>query len=189
MLGKLVLVSVIGLSFSSLASAESKNTLSFGYAQSGNTKFKNKSINGNSPEQLKGKPDGINIKYRYEFDNKFGVIASLTKLYSGTDYLVNNKVIARGHFDYTSLQIGPTYRLNEYISAYVMGGIASYKLEGEDYRDGYVESQKARKKGFGYALGLQINPIENIAIDTSYEQSKSGDFKSGVWSISAGYRF
>ena len=189
MLKELVCFSVIGLSFTSLAHAENNNTLSLGYAQSNNAKFKNNKISGNAYGQLKGKPDGINLKYRYEIDEKFGVITSLTKLTSQTDFLRNNKIEARGSFEYTALQVGPSYRFNEYVSAYAMAGVAHYKLTGENYTDGYVDSAKARKNAVAYSEGLQFNPIEKIAIDTSYEQSKSGDFKSGVWAVSVGYKF
>ncbi|HGJ5898912.1 Ail/Lom family outer membrane beta-barrel protein [Arsenophonus apicola] len=47
-----------------------------------------------------------------------------------------------------------------------------------------------------YGVGLQINPVKNIAIDVAYEYSKLSfehsnlrDIKFGTWMLGVGYRF
>lgn len=159
----------------STANAE-KNTISFGYAQS-NVKMKG--------DKLDEKPKGINIKYRYELDDKLGVIGSTTFTHQGYDYYQGNKKVANGAIDYYSLMVGPSYRFNEYISAYTTIGAAYGKAK----LSGFGHSLSQDKTSLAYGAGLQINPMPNWAIDASYEYSKLGDFKAATWVIGLGYQF
>ncbi|MDU5618453.1 MAG: Ail/Lom family outer membrane beta-barrel protein [Klebsiella michiganensis] len=43
--------------------------------------------------------------------------------------------------------------------------------------------------GFSYGAGLQFNPIENVALDFSYEQSRIRNVDVGTWIAGVGYRF
>ncbi|QLK88716.1 hypothetical protein E3U36_09700 [Arsenophonus endosymbiont of Aphis craccivora] len=47
-----------------------------------------------------------------------------------------------------------------------------------------------------YGAGLQINPVENVAIDVTYEHTKLSfehttlkNIKVGTWMLGVGYRF
>ncbi|WP_235977756.1 Ail/Lom family outer membrane beta-barrel protein [Proteus mirabilis] len=40
-----------------------------------------------------------------------------------------------------------------------------------------------------YGLGVQVNPITNLAIDVSYEYSKLYDIDFTTWVVGIGYRF
>lgn len=40
-----------------------------------------------------------------------------------------------------------------------------------------------------YGVGVQFNPLPNIAIDASYEHTKLSDIKVGTWMLGVGYRF
>lgn len=43
--------------------------------------------------------------------------------------------------------------------------------------------------GFSYGAGLQFNPMENVALDFSYEQSRIRSVDVGTWIAGVGYRF
>ncbi|MBG2710689.1 outer membrane beta-barrel protein [Proteus mirabilis] len=159
------------------ASATLKNTVSLGYAQS---QIK---IDG---DKIDGEPKGFNIKYDRKIDNGFGIIGSF--VYNNKKYnCYDNDGKNVGHSDvsYYLFSGGPSYRFNEYINAYGLVGTSvfnvNYKALGEE--------QHENKVSISYGLGLQINPIPNVAIDASYEYSKLDDIKFGTWVLGVGYRF
>ncbi|MBI6340236.1 Ail/Lom family outer membrane beta-barrel protein [Proteus sp. fly-1089] len=162
------------------AQAVGENTLSLGYAQS------HVKADG---DKLKEKPKGFNVKYRYEFDNHLGVIGSFAYTHQGYDYRFNSRSVGNGDLDYYSFTAGPTYRFNDYISAYGLLGVAHGKAEMELNALGYHEKESQSKSAFAYGVGLQFNPFPNIAIDTSYEHSKLDGVKVGTWTVGLGYRF
>ena len=159
------------------ASATLKNTVSLGYAQS---QIK---IDG---DKIDGEPKGFNIKYDRKIDNGFGIIGSF--VYNNKKYnCYDNDGKNVGHSDvsYYLFSGGASYRFNEYINAYGLVGTSvfnvNYKALGEE--------QHENKVSISYGLGLQINPIPNVAIDASYEYSKLDDIKFGTWVLGVGYRF
>lgn len=154
-------------------------------------------------------PKGLNLKYRYEIDDNWGVISSFT--YAWGDYNAHANASAnisgitagaslKGKLKakYFSINIGPAYRFNEYVSAYVMGGIAHSKYDANGSLDAYANgksihigslSESKDKTAFSYSAGLQFNPFKNIAIDVAYEGSGSGDWKTNGFNIGVGYKF
>ncbi|WP_311746602.1 Ail/Lom family outer membrane beta-barrel protein [Proteus penneri] len=159
------------------ASATLKNTLSIGYAQS---QIK---VDG---EKVDEDPKGFNIKYDRKINNDFGLIGSF--VYNNKKYNCyddNDKNVGHIDVDYYLFSAGPSYRFNEYINAYGLIGTsvcnANYKAPSEE--------QHENKVSISYGLGLQINPIPNVAIDASYEYSKLDDMKFGTWVLGVGYRF
>ncbi|CDG21695.1 Attachment invasion locus protein [Xenorhabdus poinarii G6] len=178
---KLVLISLIstGIAFVSIsANAAGESTISAGYAQS-HVKF--------DGDKLKENPKGFNVKYRYEFDDHWGVIGSFTYTHQGYEYYHGGHKTATIDLDYYALTAGPVYRINDYVSAYGLIGPAHGKVEGKDRIQGVSNSES--KTELAYAAGVQINPIPNVAIDTAYEYSKIGEFKVGTWMVGVGYRF
>ncbi|WGL97231.1 Ail/Lom family outer membrane beta-barrel protein [Arsenophonus sp. aPb] len=176
---KILIVSSIvsAFTFSSFnANAIEENTLSVGYAQS------SAKVNG---KKIDDDAKGFNIKYRYEIDNDWGVIGSFAYTHLGYNFYYGNMKFADAKLDYYSLNVGPTYRFNEYISAYGLVGVAHGKVEARAM--GYSDDDSST--GFVYGVGLQFNPVKNIAIDASYEYTKLDDFKVGTWMVGVGYRF
>ncbi|WP_350304959.1 Ail/Lom family outer membrane beta-barrel protein [Photorhabdus viridis] len=172
-------VVAVGLSvFAFAANASGESTISGGYAQS-HVKVDGVKID----DDLKG----FNLKYRYELDDNWGVISSLTSTYLGYDHYVGGRKVADSEMDYFSLMAGPTYRFNEYVSVYGMVGAAHGKVKVSDYVGS--KSGSDSKTSVGYGLGLQFNPMPNWTIDTSYEYSKLDDLKIGTWVVGVGYRF
>jgi outer membrane protein X len=43
--------------------------------------------------------------------------------------------------------------------------------------------------GFTYGAGLQFNPIQEVALDVGYEQSRIRSVDVGTWMVGVGYRF
>ncbi|EEJ6213223.1 Ail/Lom family outer membrane beta-barrel protein [Salmonella enterica] len=154
-------------------------------------------------------PKGLNLKYRYEIDDNWGVIGSFT--YAWDDYNAHANASAnisgisagaslKGKLKakYFSINVGPTYRFNEYVSAYVMGGVAHSKYDANGSLDSYANgksihigslSESKDKTAFSYGAGLQFNPYKNIAIDVAYEGSGSGDWKTSGFNVGVGYSF
>ncbi|MGL5423315.1 MAG: Ail/Lom family outer membrane beta-barrel protein [Serratia fonticola] len=182
------LVATLGLS--SLAHA-AQQTVSLGYAQSKVQDLHN--ING------------VNLKYRYEWDSPVSVIGSFTYM-SGNDndsYLLARDIIDnKVDIKYYSLSVGPAYRFNEFVSVYGLLGFNRNKVdyssswtnyESGSYRYMGTETGNINKTSLMYGVGLQINPIENVAVDIGYEGSslddgsKSHDING--FNIGIGYRF
>lgn len=166
--------------FSSVASAESENTVSVGYAQS-HVKFHG--------QMLKDDPQGFNIKYRYEFDDKWGMIGSFVHTGQEYNYYYDGKKVGSGDLDYYSLTAGPIYRFNNYISAYGMIGASHVKAKSHASSPEYSYKYNETDTALAYGAGLQFNPVSNITVDASYEYSKLNNFKAGTWMLGVGYRF
>ncbi|WP_193014578.1 MULTISPECIES: Ail/Lom family outer membrane beta-barrel protein [Gammaproteobacteria] len=152
------------------------NTLSVGYAQS------SIKLDGN---KFADNPKGINFKYNHEFDNDWGVIGSLTYTKLTYNFYSRWGKIGSTEIDYVSLTAGPSYRFNDYFSAYGLIGLGHANQEDKYY----YGNDEYSKTSMAYGLGLQVNPIPNVAIDASYEYSKLDDAKFGTWVLGVGYRF
>ncbi|HGJ5883656.1 Ail/Lom family outer membrane beta-barrel protein [Arsenophonus sp.] len=170
------IISTVAL-ISANAHAAKESTISLGYAQS-NAKLHVKGGDIDLDDNAKG----FNIKLRYEIDNNWGAIASFAHTHKGYDF---NGGYAKGDIDYYSWNVGPVYRFNEYMSVYGLMGIGHGKVEMRSP----IYSGSDSETGLAYGVGLQFNPVKNIAIDASYEYSKLGDLKVGTWVLGIGYRF
>jgi len=187
----LSLVVLASVAASHVAVADSQ-TFTLGYAQSKVTDFKN--ING------------VNLKYRYEWNSPLSVISSFTYL-SGSKS--DNQRDGLDAFDgkadvkYYSLSAGPAYRFNEFVSVYGLIGFNNSKATYDNkwgwygasgnYQQEYRNVGNNRSTNFLYGVGLQINPWENVAIDVGYEGSKINDgyknFSVNGFNVGVGYRF
>lgn len=149
-------------------------------------------------------PQGINIKYRYEITDDFGVITSFTWTRSLTNSqtfvdvepadharkIKNPAASARTDIraNYWSLLAGPSWRFNEYLSAYAMAGMGVAKVTTDlkikdniNSTGGFSESNSTKKTALAWAAGAQFNLNESVAMDVAYEGSGSGDWRtSGV---------
>lgn len=178
---------------SSSVFASEDNTVTVGYAQS-KLEHKASSIN----------MKGVNLKYRYEFNSNLSVIGSLTvtkdSFSSDYDYGDGGRgAKVKVDVNYTSLSVGPSYRFNEYISAYTTIGGARLKgkLNAIDYNtNAHIAEHADSSNAFVYTVGAQINPIPNLSFDASYESARFNGGKGdgavsdvGTWSVGVGYRF
>ncbi|MCU9586022.1 Ail/Lom family outer membrane beta-barrel protein [Proteus mirabilis] len=162
------------LSFNAYATLE--HTVSIGYAKS-KLKVDEDLINDN----LKG----INLKYNHEVANDWGVISSFSYAKNKNDGYDHWGYAGTSKISYYSLTAGPSYRLNNYVSAY---GLIGFGYFHEDFHY-YDEREKENKISMAYGLGVQVNPITNLAIDVSYEYSKLYDIDFTTWVVGIGYRF
>lgn len=124
---------------------------------------------------------GINLKYRYEFNEKWGAGFSYTGIASLMPGLIVN--IAGG---YDAFSVGPFYRISPSFSIYALAGIASAEQE-EQWITGNTINHK--DKGAMGALGLQINPWQSVVIDASWEYSRLLSENNNTWILGIGYRF
>ncbi|MBD2810401.1 outer membrane beta-barrel protein [Xenorhabdus sp. Vera] len=166
----LLAVSIVaGLSiftFSASASNSGKSTISLGYAQS-NSSQNNLGENRINNAKLKKQQHGLNLKYRYEIDESFGVISSLTyTLQSQEDIYPHSS--SKFKWQNMSLMAGPTYRFNNYISVYGLIGATNSKISFSESED----KSKFSDTALSYGAGLQFNVTSNITIDASYESTK-----------------
>lgn len=127
------------------------------------------------------KANGFNLKYRYENESALGYIGSLTYIEKDA---TRSGIYEKGQ--YFGLTAGPAYRINDWASAYGVIGLGHGKFRNAES----LASQNSYSDyGFSYGAGLQFNPIENVALDFSYEQSRIRHVDVGTWIVGAGYRF
>ncbi|MEH0885997.1 outer membrane protein OmpX [Enterobacter sp. UNJFSC 003] len=147
------------------------STVTGGYAQS-------------DYQGVMNKANGFNLKYRYEQDNNpLGVIGSFT--YTEKDSSENG-LYNKGQ--YYGITAGPAYRLNDWASIYGVVGVGYGKFQ-QTANDSADRTASNSDYGFSYGAGLQFNPIENVALDFSYEQSRIRNVDVGTWIAGVGYRF
>ncbi|EAR6352913.1 Ail/Lom family outer membrane beta-barrel protein [Salmonella enterica] len=158
-------------------------------------------------------PKGFNVKYRYEFTDNLGVITSFT--YAGDDFkggisgssaseAASEDISGRIKAQYFNIGVGPTWRFNDYVSVYAMGGVAFTRYSG--YYTNQIKYEKTKdreestenlnsgslsgnKTEFSYGAGFQFNPVNNVAIDVAYEGSTGGDYKTNGFIVGIGYKF
>ncbi|MFN2994037.1 outer membrane protein OmpX [Serratia plymuthica] len=147
-----------------------QSTVSAGYAQG-------------DLQGVANKADGFNLKYRYEFDNNpLGVIGSFTHLEKdGSQGGYYNKA------QYNSITAGPAYRFNDWASIYGVIGVG-YGKNIDNAQNGN-DRNGSSDYGFTYGAGLQFNPIQEVALDVGYEQSRIRSVDVGTWMVGVGYRF
>ncbi|ADP11499.1 virulence membrane protein [Erwinia sp. Ejp617] len=169
-----VVLAFSALQASLLAHADS-HALSFGYAQSRVQDFQN----------LRG----VNVKYRYEPNFLLGVITSFSYVSAGGNEFDSSSWRITYYDDpvtvkYYSLLIGPAYRMNNSVSLYAVGGLGNGKSDlTHNYRHTHytnTEHTANNTTSFAYSAGVQINPLENIAIDISHKKSKINGFSVGI---------
>ncbi|WAH53519.1 outer membrane protein OmpX [Pseudescherichia vulneris] len=157
---------VLAVSAGSAVAATS--TVSGGYAQS-------------DMQGVANKANGFNLKYRYENDTPLGYIGSFTYTEKDrTESGVYNKA------QYYGVTAGPAFRLNDWASIYGVVGVGYGKFQQSQ---DVVNHSDTSDYGFSYGAGMQFNPIEDVAIDVSYEQSRIRSVDVGTWIAGVGYRF
>ena len=186
---------ISSLSFG-IAHADNNNRFSVGYANT-NLKF----ADGESSD-LKG----FNIKYQHEIFTDVGLIASLVatrnedtqKGFYRDAGVVNGKwapnklihgITRKDTQKYYSLSVGPTWRFNDWVSAYAVAGVA--KTEFRTSVHNLTEKYKTdeRKTAATYGAGVQISLINNWLVDVSYDYMKTGDIKASTLVVGVGYQF
>lgn len=157
----------------SMAEADTQ-TVSLGYSNAKMDDFKN--------------IHGVTAKYHYQPENSLGFISSLTYM-SGTKNFDDDGDKGKAQLKYYSLLVGPSYRVNEFISLYGLAGVAhgKVKVSGADSDGNY--SFKGKESGFAYGAGVQIVPAANWSIDVGYEGSTFREVKINGFNIGLGYRF
>ncbi|AYN26924.1 MULTISPECIES: outer membrane protein OmpX [Buttiauxella] len=159
------LACVLAVSVGTASAATS--TVTGGYAQS-------------DMQGVANKAGGFNLKYRYENDTPLGYIGSFT--YTEKDRSESG-VYTKGQ--YYGITAGPAYRINDWASIYGVVGVGYGKFQSTSFPNKADTSDY----GFSYGAGMQFNPIENVALDVSYEQSRIRNVDVGTWIAGVGYRF
>ena len=164
------LAAVLAVSAGTAVAATS--TVTGGYAQS-------------DAQGAANKMNGFNLKYRYEQDNSpLGVIGSFT-------YTEKDRTDSFGDYNktqYYGITAGPAYRLNDWASIYGVVGVGYGKFQQTE-NEGLNRTASNSDYGFSYGAGLQFNPIQDVALDFSYEQSRIRNVDVGTWIAGVGYRF
>lgn len=160
------LACVLALSVGNAAAATS--TVTGGYAQG-------------DMQGVDNKAKGFNLKYRYENESPLGYVGSFT--------YIEKDATRDGIYEkaqYYGITAGPAYRINDWVSAYGVIGLGYGKQQASDT---VMDHEAKSDYGFSYGAGVQFNPIENVALDFSYEQSRIRHVDVGTWIVGAGYRF
>jgi len=153
----------------SAGSAMAQSTVSAGYAQS-------------DLQGVANKANGLNLKYRYENgDDALGWMGSF--IYTSKNRSESGDYIKGQYYSVTA---GPEYRLNDWASLYGAIGLGYGKFDNrKPNHNGHTTSDV----GFSYGAGLQFNPIQNVALDVGYEQSRIRNVDVGTWTAGVGYSF
>lgn len=149
--------------------------------------------------------EGVNVKYRYEVDDAWGVTGAVTYARGNASFPVwgmTDRGVADGdakaRMEYLSFQAGPSYRFNEFFSAYVMTGVATTKYDGSAHLYGedasgngfsWYGKDSVRKTNLAYSVGLQFNPLKELAVDVSFEGSGFDSRKTSGINAGLGWRF
>ncbi|APZ05867.1 MULTISPECIES: outer membrane protein OmpX [Kosakonia] len=158
------------LAVSAGSAVASTSTVSGGYAQS-------------DAQGIANKTNGFNLKYRYEQDNNpLGVIGSFT--YTEKDRTTGEGVYNKAQ--YYGITAGPAFRINDWASIYGVVGVGYGKFQ---QTADVAKVSDTSDYGVSYGAGLQFNPMENVALDFSYEQSRIRSVDVGTWIAGVGYRF
>lgn len=175
-----LITSMIVFATSSTFAAD--HTVSVGYANMKVDDFKN----------LKG----VNAQYRYETQSPWGAVVSSTYVSGKEDTQYDFDEVEHAKVKYFSLLAGPSYRFNEYVSTYVLVGLAQTKSSYDFYDYGFniYEHNSLKKTSVAYGVGVSVNPVENIAINLGYEGTRFKGFedqtaKLNGFNISVGYKF
>ncbi len=151
-------------------SAMAQSTVTGGYAQS-------------DYQGVANKANGFNLKYRYEDgSNPLGWIGSFT--YTEKDHNVAGSYNKAQYYGITG---GPAYRLNDWASIYGVVGVGYGKYQSNE--TAVRSTSDSSDYGFSYGAGMQFNPIENVALDVGYEQSRIRNVDVGTWIAGVGYSF
>ncbi|EOO7359002.1 Ail/Lom family outer membrane beta-barrel protein, partial [Escherichia coli] len=150
---------------------------------------------------------GINVKYRYEFTDHLGGIASLSyaSAKKSRTTMTGDKAF---HYEslrgrYVSLMAGPVWQVSEQLSLYGMAGMAHTRWSDsvQDYRRDEVtpgdvrvtttasDGHSARHLTLAWGAGLQFNPADTVAVDLAYEVAGHGDWRTDAFIVGIGYRF
>ncbi|HFF0860909.1 TPA: Ail/Lom family outer membrane beta-barrel protein [Escherichia coli] len=150
---------------------------------------------------------GINVKYRYEFTDHLGGIASLSyaSAKKSRTTMTGDKAF---HYEslrgrYVSLMAGPVWQVSEQLSLYGMAGMAHTRWSDsvQDYRRDEVtqgdvrvtttasDGHSARHLTLAWGAGLQFNPADTVVVDLAYEVAGHGDWRTDAFIVGIGYRF
>ncbi|ANI28613.1 membrane protein [Yersinia entomophaga] len=150
-----------------------QSTVTGGYAQS-------------DYQGVANKASGFNLKYRYEWsDSQLGAIGSFThteKSSFGDSSSVYNKA------QYNAITAGPAYRINDWASVYGVVGVGYGRFTANGAGNPEAKSGSS-DYGVAYGAGVQLNPMQNVALDFSYEQSRIRSVDVGTWIAGVGYTF
>ncbi|KAB8313107.1 Ail/Lom family protein [Erwinia endophytica] len=149
---------------------------------------------------------GINLKYRYEFNHRYGLISSFSFIsgsdpydgLSSTGRTVKNNVRVKT----TSFLVGPAYRINRHVSIYGLIGLNNGQVSYSPLRDSSGTRPFARDdnlygmkhtNSFAWGGGVQINPVSFLTVDLGYEGTRA-DIKGKRYTMSGfnigmGYSF
>lgn len=141
-------------------------------------------------------PDGVNIKYRYEWGSALSLINSFTSL-GGDNHNANG---GKTELNYYAYSIGPAYYLNRYIVMYGLVGLSHSNVKNSaawvvEQSNGGRRGSRGASSGsaFAYGAGLLFTPRENIVLDVGYEGSQIdiGGLNRDVnlFTVGVGYRF
>lgn len=144
---------------------------------------------------------GANIKYSHSGE-EWGILTAVNfmsgskKNISGS-YESDRFLSGERDTQYFSIMVGPTYKINQYLTAYGTLGLAHTSSDlnsiivGES-RTGTL-SQSISTTSLAYALGLQAHVTEKFLIDFSYEGASSNNAlnneRLNAFTVGVGYKF
>lgn len=140
---------------------------------------------------------GLNINYDYQIDSHWAVLAAIS-WNKGTEhwrsYNNHNQIVKHNvNIDYLSLQAGPSYHINQYLSLYGTIGFARFTLNSTEKINIIAINSMKHTTGLSWGVGIKINPIKMLSFYLGYEGANSHNYHSNPtvngFNIGLGYRF
>lgn len=170
--------------------------VTFGYAQSSQLKSEGKSKNGIYKNPMKG----VNLLYLKEGKNNTG--AMLTASYLTHKARSSQAPFKPQHSLYYSIGIGPSFKVNEYLTLAPYIGVAyiSHTEETMSKAQKNIKGKKRTKSKSNFngldsqygvigGLNLLVSPFEKAVIKVGYEYAKFKNTDQGVFSVGLGIKF
>ncbi|ECZ5471663.1 outer membrane beta-barrel protein [Salmonella enterica] len=178
MMKKTTLATILLFCLSAGTTYAEQHSISVGYATG--------ALYVNGDKSSDGHPDGMNFKYRYEINDTWGIVGAFT--FSG-DTIGD---LVKTDWGYTSYQVGPSWRINDYVSLYYLLGVARADSDISTMSEKY----SYKKNSLASSIGVQINPWPNMVLDVGYEYARFHDYpqsgnniESLLFNMGLGYRF
>ncbi|OAT21552.1 Ail/Lom family outer membrane beta-barrel protein [Proteus myxofaciens] len=146
------------------------------------------------------KANGVIISYRYEPEEKWGLLASILYMKSDFKQFIDESrfktlSIHNQKSKITALLIGPTYRVTPYLSLFIQAGPKKINYKESIYHPeiNTTDSTFIESTNMLGQVGIDFNPLKNIAVNLGYFYSNTTVQRRHIelnsLQLSIGYRF
>jgi opacity protein-like surface antigen len=137
---------------------------------------------------------GFSLQYKFEWrGSRVGLVGSIMHTGHSGGYTVEELpgITVDADMEYNSFAIGPSYRINKYVSLYSQFGVAEGRVEVDrvsDSQNSVSIDASTSATAIVYGLGAHLQPDRNLFFNLYYERA-AGDLETDSFSVGLGYMF